>query len=96
MDLTNSYLTIVSGGGVGYSVTSTLPATATYDATQQKYVAEVSFYLNNSVAWALGSVYSRIKLKRGNMETLWTLNFSTMGTSDWTFSGTQISAIRGE
>ena len=96
IDLTNNYLTYTVGGGVGYAVTSTLPATATFDATLQKYVAEVSFYLNNSVAYNLGSVYSRIKIKRANIETLWTFNFSTVGTSDWTTNYTTLDAIRGE
>lgn len=87
---------MATGQEINFTFTSTVPVQATYDSTFQKYVAEFSFQSNNYIAHGQ-RIVTRIYLKRGGTETIWTLAFITDSDNQgWTYSNTEVVAIRGE
>ena len=88
-----------NGGEQILSPNTTMPVQATYDASLQKYVASVYFTGNYQNLANTMIIYNQIKLRRFNMETLWTYSFqpyNSSGEQNWNSNNTQTAAVRGE
>jgi hypothetical protein len=85
------------GQKISFTLTSPLPTDASYDPNLQEYTAEYYFQGSSTLASGL-NLYTRVYLKRGGTETIYTLNFQTLTDDqpDWTSNATQVGVIRGE
>ena len=84
------------GERIQFTLTSAAPPyNATYNTSLQKYTAEYTFQADRAVGTSLRLI-TKIYLKRGGMETIWTLSFIASASTSWTYTDTQVTAIRGE
>ncbi len=84
----------VLGQEINLTLVTSLPTSITWDVSLQKYVAEI--YFQASYCLASQNVFTKLKLKRNNMETLWAIELSFPSGSQSSWAGTNFSAIRGE
>jgi|GEM_PF-1988851 hypothetical protein len=95
VDLTDNWLVFTGTIGVKYTVKSTLPAQAIYNTYQNKYIANIYLTIDNPQPNSLLTTSTRIKLKRGNMESLYYIKSNSVEDDCGWYPG-WLEAIYGE